>query len=261
MSLVRQAKRLLSIPGPLMTGYYGAFLAKFFPRRHEQFVRSRLRGPYRGPLVEELEAALAELDRSQDQGSVMETASTAIGRALVRGDFDRWIKEGPRAGRKATLIECADFLPGRSWKLQLFFIDEGHSHPPHSHTDVTSCLVVADGKIHAREYDRFHDKEDDGRFAMLTLASDRTLSRGDALRTTRTSNNVHWFGAVNGPAAAFNFQAVGYTRGRRPLEARRIYVDPTGIGRQGPHRAPLLDRKEAKRRFARHPVADFPLKP
>ena len=260
MGLIGQAKRLLGVPGPMVLGYYGAFLAKFFPDQHRRFAHSRLRGPYKGPLARQLESILAELDRTHDQGAAMAAASTAIADALGRGEFDRWIDRDWQEVRKKTLIECADFLPGRSWKLQLFYIAEGHSHPPHSHTDVTSCLVVAEGKIHAREYDRFHDKETDRGSAMLSFVSDRLLSRGDAMLTTRSSNDVHWFGAVDGPAAAFNFQAVGYSRGRGALESRRIYVDPTGVGRHGQSPAPLLDRKEAKRRFARHRVGDFELK-
>ena len=224
-------------------------------------MRSRLRGPCKGPLAEKLLAITNDLARSQDQQAAMQAARDTIREGLERGDFDKWVNKCVTEDGKTTLVECADYLPGRSWKLQLFYIPEGHSHPPHSHTDVASCLVVARGTIHAREYDRFHDLEDDRDHALLALATDRRLSVGDALITTRLANDVHWFGAVDGPAVAFNFQAVGFVRGRKALEARRAYVDASSVAREGRHRARLLKGKEAKRRFGHQPLSAFPVRP
>lgn len=259
MKIVRKARRILNVPWQALLGYYGAMLSKVSPPRHERFMRRRLSGPYRGRLADELMSILNELQRTGDQHAAMEAASRAIRDGLEQGEFDRWLAPAAPGREKATLIECANFLPGRSWKLQLFFIREGHSHPPHSHSDVASCLVVAGGKIHAREFDRHFDLEDDRDHAILSLASDRCLSRGDALLTTRSSNDVHWFGAVDGPAQAFNFQAVGFVRGRGALEARRVYVDATGVGAAGKHKALKLNSREAKRRFAERPLSDFPV--
>lgn len=252
-------KRLLRAPSAFARGKYGALLARLSPRQHQSYVRSRIRGPYKGRLADELAAIMDDLSRTQDQGAATRAASEAIRNALERGEFDRWVNSHSDKA-KTTLIECADFLPGRSWKLQIFYIDEGHSHAPHSHTDVASCLVVGRGTIHAREYDRFHDRESDPEHAALALASDRRLGRGEALLTTRSSNDVHWFGAVDGPAAAFNFQAVGFVRGRKALEARRLYVDPTAIPSTGVHQAPKLNRKQAQAKFEARPLSDFPLK-
>jgi len=260
MAGIRQAKRLLAVPLAVATGYYGALLARLSPERHQRFMRRRIRGPYRGALADRLMTIVDDLGRTQDEQGAMAAAATAIREALELGEFDRWIDRDNMGDGKATLIECGDFLPGRSWKLQLFFIPEGHSHPPHSHSDVASCLVVAKGKLHAREYNRSHDLERDTDHAMLSLASDRRLARGDTLLTTRTSNDVHWFGAVDGPAVAFNFQAVGFRRGRKPFESRRVYVDATAVAGTGVHRAAMLTRKAAKLRFAERPLSDFPLK-
>ena len=253
-------KRLLRAPVAKAAGFYGALLAWLSPEKHQRYVRRRIRGRYKGPVVEKLLAITRELGRSQDQQRAMEESIAAIREGLDRGDFDEWLNQSVTHDAKTTLVSCADFLPGRSWKLQLFHIPEGHSHPPHSHSDVTSCLVVARGTVHAREYDRFHDAEDDPAHVCLSLVSDRRLARGDALLTTRSSNDIHWFGAVEGPAVAMNFQAVGFVRGRGALESRRVYVDPTGIAGAGRHKAPKLKRNEAERRFGQQPLSAFPLK-
>jgi len=244
----------------IASGYYGALLSKVSPRRHHLYMLRKVRGPYKGPLIVKLVAILDDLAKTQDQLAAVQATSNVISDALRKGEFDEWIYKSEVTDGKATLLECANFLPGRSWKLQLFYIPEGHSHPPHSHSDVSSCLVVAKGTIHAREYNRFHDLEDDADHAMITLASDRRLLPGDALLTTRHNRDVHWFGAIEGPAVAFNFQAVGYVRGRRLLELRRVYVDPSEVGSGGVHKARKLKREEAKLRFEHRPLSDFPLK-
>lgn len=256
---IRKVKRLLRAPLPILAGYTGLLLSKLSPDVHQRFIRSRMRGPYRGPLIDRLTAIMIDLGRNGDQFGAMEAASDAIRDSLQRGEFDGWIGRRGVGDEKATLIECSDFLPGRSWKLQLFYLPEGHSHPPHSHSDVASCLVAASGTFRAREYDRHHDLEKDERHVLLSLTSDKTLGRGDVLLTTRSANDVHWFGAVGGPATALNFHAFGFARGRKLAEARRVYVDPTSVPRTGVHKAPKLERKDAKRRFGQQPLDDFPL--
>lgn len=258
-NFTRTAKRLFGAPYSAVLGYIGALLAKTSPDWHARYARSRVRGPYRGTVADRLMAITDELGRTQDPQRAVEAARDAIRDELNHGAFDRWIDRPRVADGKVTLVKCADYLPGRSWKLQLFYIPDGYSHPPHSHTDVASCLVVAKGTLHAREYNRFHDLEDDPRNALLTLASDRLLSRGDCLLTTRSSNDVHWFGAVGGPAIAFNFQAVGFARGRRTLEYRRVYVDPTPVRAAGTHKAPKLSQADAMRRFEHLPLNAFPV--
>jgi len=258
-AISRKAKKLLGAPVATAIGYYGALLAKLSHRQHERFMRRRLRGPYKGPVAEKLATIMIELDRNQDPQRAMQDAVEAVREGLDRGEFDNWINKGSKGDGKTNLIKCANFLPGRSWKLQLFYIPEGHSHAPHSHSDVASCLVVAKGTLHAREYDRFHDQEDDPHNVLLSLASDRRLSPRDALLTTRASRDVHWFGAIDGPAVAFNFQAVGFTRGRKALEYRRIYVDPTGVPSSGMHKAPKLKSNDAQGRFEHQPLSAFPI--
>lgn len=254
-------RRLVKAPLALARGYYGALLARCSTRQHQRYISTRLRGPYGGPLVGQLIRIMADLGRTHDQWSAMSAASEAIRDALEDGELDRWVNRPAPGKPKATLIECADFLPGRSWKLQIFYIEDGHSHAPHSHSDVTSCLVVACGTLHAREYDRFHDRESDRSHALLSLASDRRLTRGEALLTTRSSNDVHWFGAVDGPASALNFQAVGFVGARGALQLRRVYVDPTEVRAVGTDEAPKLSRKQARLKFEQRPLDDFPLKP
>jgi hypothetical protein len=68
---------------------------------------------------------------------------------------------------------------------------------------------------------------------------------------------VHWFGAVDGPAVALNFQVVGFNRGKKPSEKLRSYVDPVGGPKKGPFAARRLGLDEAHERFARRPLSTF----
>lgn len=190
---------------------------------------------------------------------VVKAIAADLKEALAGGEFDALI-DRPRArneSSKRTLVRCDNYLPGRRWKLQLFYVPESESHPPHSHDDVASCLLVARGTMAAREFDRIRSLENGGDTMMLARASDLTLRPGDVLFTNDDYHNVHWFGAVDGPAVAFNFQVVGFNRGKKPSEKLRSYVDPANGPESGPFAAPRLEKDEAHDRFAKRPLSAF----
>lgn len=202
---------------------------------------------------------VARLEQGTPAIEIVAAIAETLKRALAAHEFDAWIGK-PKSrdqSSKRTLIRCDNYLPGRRWKLQLFYIPEGHSHPPHSHDDIASCLVVARGTIAAREFNRLRSLENGGDTIMLEQASDLMLTPADMLLTNDDYHNVHWFGAVGGDAVAFNFQVVGFVRGKKPSEKLRSYVDPVAGPHTGPFPALRLGKEEAHMRFATRPLSDF----
>lgn len=92
---------------------------------------------------------------------------------------------------------------------------------------------------------------------MLEKASEVVLKPGDTLVTDDEYRNVHWFGAIGGPAVAFNFQIVGFNLGKRPSEQLRSYVDPLGGSDSGPFPASRLGKAEAHAKYATRPLSAF----
>lgn len=216
----------------------------------------------RGPCARTVGPRIAdEVDRLEHGIPALEIVTAiaeTLRQAIAAGDFDAWI-DRPKSrteSTKRTLVRCDNYLPGQRWKLQLFYIPAGRSHPPHSHDDMASCLVVARGTIAAREFNRLRRLENGGDTIMLEQASDLTLGPADALFTNDEYHNVHWFGAVGGDAVAFNFQVVGFNHGKKPSEKLRSYVDPSGR-HDGPFAAPWLGKEEAHLRFETRPLSDF----
>lgn len=243
----------------LVTGQAGRALHALAPAAHRRFTHMLMRGPAarsHGPAVAR---EVARLEQGVPALEIVQGIAEVLKRGLAAHSFDRWI-EKPKSrtdSTKRTLVRCDNYLPGRRWKLQLFYIPQGRSHPPHSHDDMASCLVVARGGIAAREFNRVRALENGGDTIMLEQASDQTLGPGDTLLTNDDYHNVHWFGAVGGDAVAFNFQIVGFNRGKKPSEKLRSYVDPTADTRTGPFPAPRLGKEEAHARFETHALSEF----
>ena len=172
-----------------------------------------------------------------------------IMRAATAGAFQDWIAQPPTP-EKLSLIGGG--LLWRKWKVQLFLIPAGGSHPPHCHENLASCLVVANGRLRVREFQRLreHDAHDS---VMLARAFDGELGPGQAIATTEDYRNAHWFGAMGAPVLAVNFKASGYVRPELLRLANRRYLDPTGATGEV-FRAPFIDGDVARRRFARTPV-------
>lgn len=192
-----------------------------------------------------------QLENGTEPLVVVDSVADELKRALANGEFDQWLNR-PKSlteSTKRTLVRCDNYLPGRRWKLQIFYIPEGQSHPPHCHDDVASCLVVARGRIESREYNRL-PRENGGETIMLEQASECVIGPGDTLLTADEYHNVHWFGAIDGPAVALNFQIVGFAQGKKPSEKLRSYVDPTGGSPGGPFAATRLGKAEAHAKFA-----------
>lgn len=166
--------------------------------------------------------------------------------AAGAGAFDPWLRSVGAEDAKLTLF--GEGRAGRRWKVQLFFVPDGRSHPPHCHENLASCLLVVDGRLRLREYERLRDRETD-HAAVLEPVFDGELAAGEGMLTSEGHRNAHWFGAVGGPALAVNFKASGHFR-RELLRLRnRRYVDASQGG-PGVFAAPFLSSSEAKARFA-----------
>jgi hypothetical protein len=173
-----------------------------------------------------------------------------LAQAAQAGAFQEWTDHQPATAEKVTLVSGGQ--PWRKWKVQLFLIPAGASHPPHCHENLASCLVMVDGRLRVREYRRLreHDARDS---VMLARAFDGELGPGQAIATTEDYRNAHWFGATADPVLAVNFKASGYARPELLRMANRRYLDPTG-SRAEVFRAPFIDGDLARHRFARRPL-------
>jgi hypothetical protein len=162
------------------------------------------------------------------------------------GAFDPWTTAGPDAPPKSTMLRGGGRF--RKWKLQLFRIADGSSHPPHCHENLASCLVVLQGRIHAREYDR--DRATETRDSTVLIpAFEGELGPGEGLVTTEEYRNCHWFGAIGGPALAVNFKASGFVRFELLRRKNRHYADP--LAGTGPDtRTPFITSQIAKARYS-----------
>lgn len=252
---VQSARDVLGV----VVGQAGKAIAAASPVAHRRFTRTLMRGPCAKTLGPAIARHVEGLEQGTPPLEIVQAIAEAVKRALTAHAFDAWIDK-PKSreqSSKRTLIRCDNYLPGRRWKLQLFYIPDGHAHPPHSHDDMASCLVVARGSIAAREFNRLPRLENGGDTIMLEQASDLMLTPGDTLFTNDEYHNVHWFGAVGGDAVAFNFQVVGFNHGKKPSEKLRSYVDPATGPHDGPFPAPRIGKDEAHRRFERRPLSEF----
>lgn len=166
--------------------------------------------------------------------------------AADRGAFALWRGATPSTAEKTTLLRGGS--PGKNWKVQLFLIPEGISHPPHCHENLASCQLVLEGRLRMREYQRLREYDTEDAVA-LTPAFDGELGPRQAIATTEDYRNAHWFGAIGGAVLAVNFKASGYVRPELLRLANRRYVDPSAAS-PGVFRAPFIDRAAAHRRFA-----------
>ena len=170
--------------------------------------------------------------------------------AAEAGLFDPWRGLTPAENAKLRLVDGGG--PGERWKVQLFQIADGRSHPPHCHDDLASCLLVLDGRLRIREYDRLRDRET-AEAAVLRRVVEDELQPGQSILTTEDHHNAHWFGAVRGPVLAVNFRASGYFRRDGTRLHNRRYLDPARDA-GAPFPAPFIAPFEAKARFGRRPL-------
>lgn len=242
-----------------LAGQTGKAILARSPSGHQTFCSCLMRGPCSRSRGRSLMQSVARLESGTPPLEVVSAVARELKQAMDSGEFDRWL-DRPKSltgNSKRTLVRCDNYLPGRRWKLQIFYIPEGHSHPPHSHDDVASCLVLVRGRLEAREFNRLRRLENGGDTIMLEKASEAVLGPGDTLLTDDEYHNVHWFGAVGGPAVAFNFQVVGCQRGKRPSDELRSYVDPVGGSGSDPFPAGRLGKAEAHAKYATRPLSAF----
>lgn len=225
--------------------------------------RSRPVTLYQGPLVETIRGLNAKLDRGAITPEEFVGAFDAHCRALdmeaeLAGLLDEPAGVVQPIGFRQLLVNDLWGTRGRLW---LFFAPVGVTYPPHAHHDMLSAQHVVRGRVHLRQYERVTrlDAETLG----IRPSSDRILEPGGAILMTEFLDNVHWFGAEEGPAVILNFhRSAEPSRTFDPRDghrARRYYVEPTGAPRpDGLIAAPHMTGEEARVRFGRRPIKDFP---
>lgn len=215
-------------------------------------VSARASLPTEGPLAD-LAAGLAhEVEGlTVSPGQQLQRIQGLLKAAAGAGAFDAWRASPPDDDEKVAVLGAGGL--GRAWKVQLFRIPEGRSHPPHCHENLASCLVVLDGRLRVREYERIRERETRAA-ARLRGLFDGELGPGGAIATAEDHRNAHGFGAVGGPALAVNFKASGHFR-RELLRLRnRRYLDASAGEGGGEFWAPFISKAEARARFGGAPV-------
>ncbi len=169
-----------------------------------------------------------------------------------------------RAGQAEWLLRR--HIGTRRYTIQVYKLLPDASQAPHQHHNLISTHVVLRGKIHLREYQRI--ATDDADNLVLEPARDAVLTEGEMFQASEWCNNVHWFGAVDGPALMFSIDARGYeptTFHEEKPELNgdasgfgRRYIDPTSYDENGYSIGENLPEDVAKHRFEDRPLSDFP---
>ena len=152
------------------------------------------------------------------------------------------------------------------YTVQVYKLMPDASQAPHQHHNLISTHLVLRGKIHLREYQRI--ATDDADNLVLESSRDAVLSAGEMFQASEWCNNVHWFGAVDGPALMLSIDARGYETSTFHQEQReehgdiaafgRRYLDPTSYSENGYSIGVSLPEDVAKHRFEDRPLSDFP---
>ena len=174
------------------------------------------------------------------------------------------MERGDRAGQAEWLVRR--HVGSRRYTIQVYKLMPDASQAPHQHHNLISTHLVLHGKIHLREYQRI--ATDDADNLVLEPARDGVLTAGQMFQASEWCNNVHWFGAVDGPALMFSIDARGYETStfhqEKPEgdgdaeEFGRRYLDPTRYHENGYTICVNLPEDVAKHRFEDRPLSDFP---
>ncbi|MEM9356067.1 MAG: hypothetical protein AAGB04_07635 [Pseudomonadota bacterium] len=169
-----------------------------------------------------------------------------------------------RAGQAEWLVRR--YVGSCRYTIQVYKLMPEASQAPHQHHNLISTHLVLRGKIHLREYQRIATDEADN--LVLEPARDDVLTEGEMFQASEWCNNVHWFGAVDGPALMFSIDARGYEtstfhqeKPEEPGDAAgfgRRYLDPTSYNETGYSIGVNLPEDVAKHRFEDRPLSDFP---
>lgn len=173
------------------------FLLKSFSNKHK----------YNGPAVTSVNDLLSRLKQNTvtPEYFVSELQKRYSDIDII-SEFEDWIYDVPKLGSKRILFEKK--LHGGKITLQIFYISQNSSHPPHAHHNVLSNQCVLKGQLHLREYDRV--SRVDRQTISLQPIHDRILTANQYFHTTEYLNNVHWFGATDEPAIVVNFNVKGF---------------------------------------------------
>jgi hypothetical protein len=232
-------------------------LATLLPPRALAGVAKRFHGPLRGAVA----ALLRRVDRHElDAPGFVDELSKRYDDVALAHDLATWIDAPHEDDAMVELLR--EPIGSHGLSMMLFFLGKNAAHPPHAHHDLMSAQCVLRGRVQLRQFDRLA-RLDPSTLA-LRLTRDTELSPGGRLLMTEHEDNVHWFGTAGAPALIFNVNVAGTpgaTFDARGSRGRgRYYVDPTsGERHDGAIVARELSGEEAHARFARRPLADFPV--
>ena len=133
-----------------------------------------------------------------------------------------------------------------AFRMQLITLANGRAIVPHGHDNLTSALLVLEGRVRCRHFDRL---EDVGNDITIRPTIDRILQPGECSSLSEYKDNIHWIRAVDGPATLLSIQVTDVN----PSDVgrtRRVYINPRGERfADGLIQAARIDEREAHRRF------------
>ena len=166
-------------------------------------------------------------------------------------------------GRCNVVLARRHHEGGRSDQVQVTYVAAGEAHACHCHNNVVSTQVVLAGALEAREFERVGHAVGGG--VLLRLLFEGRLRAGDYLQTREAARNGHWFAAGAAAAILLELTLYGYERavfyapGERPLG--QVLLDPTQRADGGLLLGRPIAEAEARARFGRRRLADFPMPP
>ncbi len=133
-----------------------------------------------------------------------------------------------------------------AFRMQLITLANGRAIVPHGHDNLTSALLVLEGRVRCRHFDRL---EDVGNDIIIRPTIDALFQPGDCSTASEYKDNIHWIRADKGPATLLSIQVTDVN----PSDVgrtRRVYINPRGERfADGLIQAARIDEREAHRRF------------
>jgi hypothetical protein len=130
-------------------------------------------------------------------------------------------------------------------RLDVLFLKEGKSIPPHAHRGVLSGFLMLEGSSDIRHYhvSCYNDKSVD-----VTLTVDKTLKPGDHTVNSDQKDNIHWLQGVKNESVLYRFNITGLPSVMPEYKdlAGRMYVDPRNAGKNSVTEISFITEADAK---------------
>lgn len=130
-------------------------------------------------------------------------------------------------------------------RMDLLYLRQGDSIPPHAHRGVLSGFMLLEGKVAIRHY-HVENYLDDSLDIRKTL--DMTLDEGGYTVNSEQQDNIHWLKGLAEESILFRFNQTDLPSDLPDYDhlAGRLYVDPAHVGTDSVTNVHFIDEKTAK---------------